>query len=175
MPRLKPGDEPLSPEENAAVEAGIKADPDSIELDAEWFSGAYPASIALPHIVEEYLRTQGSHKAVANGEKTKTSLLPDQQLRTRVAAIAKSGGTSMANDPINLYDYEARAKLVLPHNNWEFIEAGSMDEYTTRRNRSAFEDLKLRPRFLRGRPGAKDFHHCAGPGDQHAGNGGSCR
>ena len=55
----------------------------------------------------------------------------------------------MANDPINLYDYEARAKLVLPHNNWEFIEAGSMDEFTTRRNRSAFEDLKLRPRFLR--------------------------
>ena len=37
----------------------------------------------------------------------------------------------MANDPINLYDYEARAKLVLPHNNWEFIEAGSMDEFTT--------------------------------------------
>ena len=55
----------------------------------------------------------------------------------------------MANDPINLYDYEARAKLVLPHNNWEFIEAGSMDEFTTQRNRSAFEDLKLRPRFLR--------------------------
>ena len=55
----------------------------------------------------------------------------------------------MANDPVNLYDYEARAKLVLPHNNWEFIEAGSMDEFTTRRNRNAFEDLKLRPRFLR--------------------------
>ena len=55
----------------------------------------------------------------------------------------------MANDPINLYDYESRAKLVLPHNNWEFIEAGAMDEFTTQRNRSAFEDLKLRPRFLR--------------------------
>ena len=55
----------------------------------------------------------------------------------------------MANDPINLYDYESRAKLVLPHNNWEFIEAGAMDEFTTRRNRSAFEDLKLRPRFMR--------------------------
>ena len=55
----------------------------------------------------------------------------------------------MANDPINLFDYESRAKLVLPHNNWEFIEAGAMDEFTTRRNRSAFEDLKLRPRFMR--------------------------
>ncbi len=55
----------------------------------------------------------------------------------------------MSLDPINLYDYEARAKLTLPHNNWEFIEAGAMDEFTTRRNRSAFEELTLRPRFLR--------------------------
>jgi 4-hydroxymandelate oxidase len=55
----------------------------------------------------------------------------------------------MRLDPINLYDYEARAKQCLPHNNWEFIEAGSMDEFTTRRNRSAFEALTLRPRFLR--------------------------
>ena len=55
----------------------------------------------------------------------------------------------MRLDPINLYDYEARAKQVLPHNNWGFIEAGAMDEFTTRRNRSAFEEVALRPRFLR--------------------------
>ena len=52
-------------------------------------------------------------------------------------------------DPINLYDYEARAKVSLPHNHWTFIEAGAMDEFTTRRNRTAFEDLTIRPRFLR--------------------------
>ena len=55
----------------------------------------------------------------------------------------------MRLDPINLYDYEARAKRVLPHNTWEHIEAGAMDEFTTRRNRTAFEALTLRPRFLR--------------------------
>ncbi len=55
----------------------------------------------------------------------------------------------MRLDPINLYDYEAQAKQVLPHNNWGFIEAGAMDEFTTRRNRSAYEDISLRPRFLR--------------------------
>ena len=55
----------------------------------------------------------------------------------------------MRLDPINLYDYEARAKQVLPHNAWDFIEAGSMDETTSRRNRTAFESLTLRPRFLR--------------------------
>ena len=55
----------------------------------------------------------------------------------------------MRLDPINLYDYEARAKQVLTHNAWDFIDAGAMDEFTTRRNRSAFEALTLRPRFLR--------------------------
>ena len=55
----------------------------------------------------------------------------------------------MSMDPINLYDYEARAKLTLSHDTWDFIDAGAMDEFTTRRNRSAFEDLTLRPRFLR--------------------------
>ena len=55
----------------------------------------------------------------------------------------------MRMDPINLYEYEARAKQVLPHNCWEFIEAGAMDEFTTARNRSAFEALTLRPRLMR--------------------------
>ena len=55
----------------------------------------------------------------------------------------------MLKDPINLYEYEARARQVLPHNYWEFIEAGAMDEFTTARNRSAFEALTLRPRFMR--------------------------
>ena len=55
----------------------------------------------------------------------------------------------MRLDPINLYDYEARAKQVIPHDDWDTIEAGAMDMFTTRRNRSAFEELALRPRFLR--------------------------
>ena len=55
----------------------------------------------------------------------------------------------MSNDPVNLYDYEERAKLTLPHNDWDTIDAGAMDMFTTRRNRTAFEALTLRPRFLR--------------------------
>ncbi len=55
----------------------------------------------------------------------------------------------MANDPINLYDYEARAKLALFHDAWDFIDAGAMDELTTKRNRKAFDQLTLRPRFMR--------------------------
>ena len=55
----------------------------------------------------------------------------------------------MSNDPVNLYDYEERAKLTLSHNDWDTIDAGAMDMFTTRRNRTAFEALTLRPRFLR--------------------------
>ncbi len=55
----------------------------------------------------------------------------------------------MSNAPINLYDYEERAKLTLSHNDWDTIDAGAMDMFTTRRNRTAFEALTLRPRFLR--------------------------
>ena len=40
-------------------------------------------------------------------------------------------------DPINLYEYEARAQQVLPHDYWDFIAGGSKDELTTRRNRTA--------------------------------------
>ena len=55
----------------------------------------------------------------------------------------------MRLDPINLYEYEARAQQVLPHDTWDFIAGGSKDELTTRRNRSAFDAISLRPRFLR--------------------------
>ena len=35
-------------EENARIEAGIAADPDSPELDDDWFARARPAAEALP-------------------------------------------------------------------------------------------------------------------------------
>ena len=54
----------------------------------------------------------------------------------------------MRLEPINLMDYEARAKQVLPYNVWEEIESGAMDEVTTRRNRTALGSVVLRPRFL---------------------------
>lgn len=37
-----------TPDEEAAINAGIAADPDSRELDAEWFAKAKPASEVLP-------------------------------------------------------------------------------------------------------------------------------
>lgn len=56
MPKLKPNDVPLTPEEDAAVIAGIAADPDTFEVDDEWFSRAKPAAEVAPHLVKRYLK-----------------------------------------------------------------------------------------------------------------------
>ena len=53
----------------------------------------------------------------------------------------------MHSDPISLYDYEARARQVLPHDYWDFVAGGSKDKPTTQRNRSAFDAISLRPRL----------------------------
>ena len=48
MPKLKTGTIYPTPEEDAAINAGIAADPDARELDAEWFLKTKPASAVLP-------------------------------------------------------------------------------------------------------------------------------
>ena len=55
----------------------------------------------------------------------------------------------MRLEPINLYDYETRAKEVLPPPLWDYIDGGVLDDSTVRRNRVALDELTLRPRFLR--------------------------
>ena len=44
MPKLKVGHISPSPEENAAINAGIAADEDNHELDENWFAKAQPAN-----------------------------------------------------------------------------------------------------------------------------------
>ena len=44
--------------EEAAINAGIAADPDTYELDDEWIKEARPASQVIPNIVERYQRLQ---------------------------------------------------------------------------------------------------------------------
>lgn len=63
MPRLKLNDVPLTPEENAAVIAGIAADPDTFELDDEWFARAKPAEEVVPHLVERYFKQRDKSSA----------------------------------------------------------------------------------------------------------------
>ena len=43
--------------EEAAINAGIAADPDTFELTPEWFKEARPADEVLPDLVESYRRS----------------------------------------------------------------------------------------------------------------------
>ena len=51
-----------TPEEDAAINAGIAEDPDAFEADDEWFGTAKPSSEAIPHILERYRLTRGNQK-----------------------------------------------------------------------------------------------------------------
>ena len=52
-------------------------------------------------------------------------------------------------DPINLADFEALARARVEAPLFDFYAGGSEDEVTLRRNRTAFENILLRPRYLR--------------------------
>jgi len=46
----------------------------------------------------------------------------------------------------SLYDYELSAKAKIPLPAWEYLNSGSADEITLRRNREALDALQLKPR-----------------------------
>ena len=52
--------------------------------------------------------------------------------------------------PLNLHEYEAAARALLPPMVFDFVGGGSGDEVTVRANRAAFERWRLLPRVLRG-------------------------
>ena len=51
-------------------------------------------------------------------------------------------------NPVSLFDMEAMAKLRMSHNHWDYVAGGAADEITLRRNRTAFDEITLNPRFL---------------------------
>ena len=54
MPKLKPDDIAPTPEEDAAIRAAIAEDPDTFELDEEWFREAKPLKEVLPELWEAW-------------------------------------------------------------------------------------------------------------------------
>ena len=56
-----------TPQEDAIINAGIAADPDTPELTDELFRRARPASEVVPHIVERSRCVRGKQKRTTEG------------------------------------------------------------------------------------------------------------
>src|SRR3989441_11685715 len=54
----------------------------------------------------------------------------------------------MSSGPVNIYEYEARAKERLPQAEYDFIAGAATDEITLRRTRAVFDSIMLRPRMM---------------------------
>ena len=59
--------------EEAAIQAGIEADPDAFELDAEWFRHAIPAREFIPY-------TRASYSWISSDDRTNFQLFVDKML-----------------------------------------------------------------------------------------------
>ena len=92
MPKLKLGTIIPTPEENAAINAGIAADPDTFELDDEWFARAKPAIEVDADLVENSARRQDE-----SGKPTPRSMSPSRSIPTSwlgYVRVAPAGRTS---------------------------------------------------------------------------------
>lgn len=73
----------LTEAEDAAIQRGIDADPDTVEITEEMMARMRPASEAKPEIVAAYRRTRGPQKAPT---KRLVSLRLDQEVLERFRA-----------------------------------------------------------------------------------------
>jgi isopentenyl diphosphate isomerase/L-lactate dehydrogenase-like FMN-dependent dehydrogenase len=71
------------------------------------------------------------------------------------ALLARLAGAEETRDllaapgrAIDVFDFEAAARAKLSAGHWTFLSMGVQDEFTLRGNRSAFEEVALRPRRL---------------------------
>ena len=85
MPKLKRDTIVPTPEEDAAINAGIAADPDTEELDDAWFARARAASVVDPDLVERVRRGRGKQRAPTKEQVT-------IRLDADIAAHFRAGG-----------------------------------------------------------------------------------
>jgi 4-hydroxymandelate oxidase len=55
---------------------------------------------------------------------------------------------AFAGLPVNLFEYEAHARQRLSQMAYDYVAGGSADEITLRRNRTSFDEIRMKPRVL---------------------------
>lgn len=103
MPKLKAGHVSPTKDEDAAINLGIAKDPESRELDANWFATAKPANEVLPPDLYEALvakRPRGRPKS--DDTKVLTAIRLDADLLAAFKATGKGWQTRM-NDALRHY------------------------------------------------------------------------
>jgi 4-hydroxymandelate oxidase len=68
----------------------------------------------------------------------------------QMATTVDLAGVTEIRHPLNLHEYEAAARAILPPMIFDYIAGGSGDEVTLAANREAFSRWRLLPRVLRG-------------------------
>jgi 4-hydroxymandelate oxidase len=61
---------------------------------------------------------------------------------------ARAQGAAPSTPPVNVLEFEPLARQRLPRAAWDYLAQGAADEITLRRNREAFDAIRLRPRVL---------------------------
>ncbi|KAJ3923381.1 glyoxylate dehydrogenase [Lentinula edodes] len=77
---------------------------------------------------------------------TKVVKVISEAEKKRQALIAKR---PPLDEILNLHDFEAIAKVILPDKAWAYYSSASDDEITIRENRAAYQRVWFRPRILR--------------------------
>ena len=63
-------------------------------------------------------------------------------------SLAQGPSSSPGTAPVNVLEFEPLARQRLPPPVWDYMAQGAADEITLRRNREAFDAIRLRPRVL---------------------------
>ncbi|KAJ3784407.1 glyoxylate dehydrogenase [Lentinula aff. detonsa] len=99
-----------------------------------------------PNAIIDNLSTEKHLGDVDPSTVTKVVKVISEAEKQRQALIAKR---PPLDEILNLHDFEAVAKIILPDKAWAYYSSASDDEITIRENRAAYQRVWFRPRILR--------------------------